>query len=62
MWMCNDCHNVTEKPEMLWAYCYGQRVDLIDMLCPNCYESNFTWLGTPEEKEKWWADQYAEDN
>ena len=58
MWKCNACGATFEKPIFNWAMSGGDKVDLLNMFCPDCPEDDMVFLGTKAEEDAFWNDAW----
>jgi hypothetical protein len=58
LWKCNKCNNITERLQIHWGICGGQKVDVLDYFCPNCTSGKLSFLGTSEELNKYWDKEW----
>jgi len=60
LWECSKCKYHGDTITVCPGICGGEIVDILDYWCPHCGNDKIQFLGTQEEKDKWW-DAYWKD-
>jgi Zn finger protein HypA/HybF involved in hydrogenase expression len=53
-WICDKCGKKTERLQIWWGECDGQKVDILDYFCPFCSSNDLTFQGTKKELDAYW--------
>lgn len=59
LWKCDKCEETTERLQIAWGECLGEKVDILDWFCPACGHTNLTFQGTPNESTAYWDREWS---
>jgi hypothetical protein len=54
-WKCRSCDWIGMEPVIFLDTCFGDTVDVNDILCPSCGHPHLIFTGTASEEDKFWS-------
>lgn len=58
-WICKKCYNETDRLQIAWGESGGEKVDILDYMCPHCLHTELIFQGNKKELQEYWDMEWS---